>query len=152
MCGRITCFLLFGFFTLLLQPACEDETKNNKLMLAGRWEIVEGYRNQQRTETLAGTYFQFWNDGKMITNLPVGPEEQVEYELRQTHIRQKSTPPVEYQILTLSDTVLVLGLELRGMQFEMRFQRAAVPQAQPEPESLPVQDSSDTSLPDSTRE
>jgi hypothetical protein len=46
----------------------------------------------------------------------------------------------------------VLGLELRGMQFEMRFQRAAVPQAQPEPESLPVQDSSDTSLPDSTRE
>jgi hypothetical protein len=61
----------------------------------------------------------------MMTNLPVGPEVLTDFEFVKDKIQQKSSPVVEYQILELTDTSLTLGLELRGMQFEMHFQPAA---------------------------
>ena len=43
--------------------------------------------------------------------------------LTQTTIKQKVSPQVEYLVQQLTDTSLVLGLELRGMQFVMHFRR-----------------------------
>lgn len=108
------------FFSL---SSCDDEAKNNSAVLIGRWEIVRGFRNQKPTETLAGTYFQFGEDGKMQTNLPIGPEEPMDYTVGSQEIRQKSIPPMKYTIHNISDSSLVLGFQLRGMQFEMHFRR-----------------------------
>lgn len=116
--------------------SCEDEAKNTAATLIGRWEIVQGYRNRKPTETLAGTYFQFGEDGKMQTNLPIGPEEPMDYSVGQQEIQQKSTPPIKYAIQNLSDTTMILGFELRGMQFEMHFRRAA--QIDPDSQQLPL--------------
>jgi len=135
MFARLTVFTLTCFSCTLFVLSCDDETKSNNLALIGRWEIVQGFRNQRQTETLSGTYFRFGDDGKMITNLPIGPEEAMDYTVSHNEIRQKSTPPIKYIIQSLSDSTLVLDLELRGMQFEMHFQRA---EASPLPE--PVQD------------
>jgi len=123
MFARLTTLTLASLSAVLLFHACEDETKNNSLTLVGRWELVRGFRNQKPTETLAGTYFQFGQDGKMKTNLPVTAEEPTGYEVNRNEIRQKSTPPIRYAIRSLSDSNLVLGLELRGMLFEMHFKR-----------------------------
>ena len=125
-------------------PSCDDEAKNNSVALIGRWEIVQGYRNQKPTETLAGTYFQFGDDGKMQTNLPIGPEEPMDYSVGKQEIRQKSVPPMKYSIQNISDTSLVLGFQLRGMQFEMHFRRAiqvdpdSSLQLLPDPDSVPA--------------
>ena len=81
MLARLSVFTLTCFSSVLLVLSCEDETKNNNLALIGRWEIVRGLRNQRPTETLSGTYFRFGDDGKMQTNLPIGPEEPMEYTL-----------------------------------------------------------------------
>lgn len=124
MLARHSLLILISFSAVLLVCSCDDETKSNNLALIGRWELVQGFRNQRATETLNGTYFHFSDDGKMQTNLPIGPEEPMDYSVNNNEIRQKSTPPIKYVIQSLSDSTLVLNLELRGMQFEMHFRRA----------------------------
>lgn len=148
MLARLYLFVFTVFSILVIFSSCEDETRNNRQLLVGRWEIIQGFRNQRETQTLSGTYFQFGNDGMMQTNLPVGPEEPMAYTLSATEIRQKSIPPINYQIQSLNDSSLILNMEMRGMQFEMRFRRATeinpdssgAPQ---QPDTLPVQDSSE---------
>ena len=134
MFARLSSFVLIGISASMLFLSCGGESKNNSLALVGRWEIVRGYRNKAETETLAGTYFRFGSDGKMQTNLPVSPEEPIDYEVNSTEIRQNCSPPIKYEILNLNDSALVLGLELRGMQFEMHFRRVSESlQEEPEP-------------------
>ncbi|MBK9337049.1 MAG: hypothetical protein IPM98_10865 [Lewinellaceae bacterium] len=137
MSGRFASIALLCLSSALLWPACEEEGKNADI--EGRWELVQGFRNQRETGTLAGTYFHFGADGRMITNLPTGPEEQVEYEVSKTRIRQKSTPPTEYTIQSLQDSVMVIGLEMRGMQFELHLRRAEEPPPPPPVEELPAE-------------
>lgn len=153
MSRRFIClrFLLF-LFVLMCGFACEDEPKFNTTSVEGRWEITRGLRNGQETGTLSGTYFRFGADGKMITNLPVGPEVSVDYEILKSIIHQKSVSPVEYEIRSLNDSAMVLGFELRGMQFEIYLQRkeaeAPAPDvplpAEPDtPDSIPADGSSE---------
>lgn len=131
------------FFWLLLFSSCFDDHKTISQSIEGRWEIVRGLRNGQETGTLLGTYFRFGADGKMITNLPVGPEAPVEYELGKSTIYQKSVSPIEYSIRSLSDSSMVLGFELRGMQFELYLTKAESVETLPEPENTP-ENTSDT--------
>ncbi len=133
MSGHISTWTFVGISVFALLTACEEESKIDKRSLEGRWEIVKGLRNQRETETLSGTYFLFEKNGKMMTNLPVGPEVLTDFEFAKDKIHQKSSPVVEYQILELTDTSLTLGLELRGMQFEMHFRRAMQEQPPSEP-------------------
>lgn len=139
MLARLSLIPLMCFSAVLFVLSCEDETKTNNSALIGRWEIVRGLRNQKPTETLSGTYFRFGDDGKMQTNLPIGPEEPMEYTVSRNEIRQKSTPPVKYLIQDITDSTLALSLELRGMQFEMHFRRISELPAEPVP-AEPAQD------------
>lgn len=132
MCARISFLTLLVLTCTFCCISCEEDQHIDPKTLTGRWELVQGFRNKKETATLAGTYFLFENGSKMKTNLPVGSEEQMEYELDKLSIQQKSSPPVKYEILTLNDTSLILGLELRGMQFELRLRRA---EDVPSPES-----------------
>lgn len=143
MSRRFIClqFLLF-LLVLMCGWACEDDSKFNATSVEGRWEITRGLRNGHETGTLSGTYFRFGADGKMITNLPVGPEVSVDYEIVKSTIHQKSVTPIEYSIRALSDSAMVLGFELRGMQFEIYLQRKEVEVPAPE---VPVPDAPDTS-------
>lgn len=143
MSRRFIClrFLLF-LLLLLCGLACEDDPKFNTASVEGRWEITRGLRNGQETGTLSGTYFRFGSDGKMITNLPVGPEVSVDYKIVKSTIHQKSITPIEYSIRALSDSTMVLGFELRGMQFEIYLQRKEAEEPTPE---VPLPDKSDTS-------
>jgi hypothetical protein len=147
MCPRISSVTMLILACSICSTSCEDEQKIDPQTLKGRWEIVKGLRNQKETETLAGTYFEFEDGAKMITNLPVGPEERMDFELDEQTILQKSSPPVKYEILGLSDTSLILGLELRGMQFEMHFQRGA---ATPKSDALDTWPHETEAVPEST--
>jgi hypothetical protein len=100
--------------------------------LLGRWEIAHASRNGKPTETLTGVYFEFNADGKMLTNLPVGPETPVDYEVKGKELVQKNELPITYTIQSVSDSSLILNVDIRGMQFEMQLQR---PVEIPEPEA-----------------
>ncbi|MFN0013603.1 MAG: hypothetical protein ACKVU2_03565 [Saprospiraceae bacterium] len=144
MSGRFASFVLLWLPILLVCFSCIEDTKNTLPAVEGRWEIIRGLRNGRETGTLSGTYFRFGTDGKMITNLPIGPEIPVEYELTKSLIQQKGASPVDYSVLSLNDTTLVLGFEMRGMQFEMYLRKAMEPEpVLSDPQTL----QSDTSSP-----
>lgn len=130
---------------VLLLAACENETEQNRVAVVGRWEVHKALRNQKETETLAGTYFEFKADGKMQTNLPVGTEEPADYTVQKNEIVQNSTPPISYLIQNVSDSALTLGLELRGMEFQLFLFRAAARTEESAEEMLLPVDSSQLS-------
>lgn len=153
MSERFATTVFFCLLSSLLWLSCIEDGNKNSTALQGRWDLVKGLRNQQETGTLSGTYFQFGADGKMITNLPVGPEVAVEYDLSQSTIQQKSSPPVEYTIRSISDSTLVLSIEMRGMQFELHLRRSEEFNApHPFEEAVPDQDSSPSELPGGSEE
>ncbi len=143
MSRRFTCLHLLLLQIVLMVSACVDDPKFDVASLEGRWEITRGLRNGQETGTLTGTYFRFGTDGKMITNLPVGPEIPIDFEIVKSSILQKSASPVEYAIRSLDSRSMVLAFELRGMQFEIYLQKQD--EKEPVPElQIQEQNTSDT--------
>jgi len=122
-----TFFPVFCLSALLALPSCEDTSEKTQAAIIGHWELTKALRNERETGTLEGVYFDFYVDGKMETNLPVGADVPVEYEVDKTEILQKTPQPIRYQAVTMEDSLLVLKMEVRGMAFEMHLRRAEPP-------------------------
>ena len=107
--------------------SCEDTSEKTQASIIGHWELVKALRNDHETGTLQGVYFDFGADGQMQTNLPVGPEAPVAYEVDKKSIIQKSPQPIRYEAAVLEDSTMVLKMEMRGMTFEMHLRKAEAP-------------------------
>ncbi len=119
---------------MVFLAACGDDTVSTQSSIIGHWELTKGFRNKKETETLSGVYFQFGADGKMQTNLPVGAEVPTDYELKKNEIHQKSPQPMVYAIQSVTDSSLVLVMEMRGMQFEMQLKKSPPPPVESAPQ------------------
>ncbi len=116
----------FCCLTSLLIWSCDYAEKKPEIAAAnlqGRWELTRGFRNQRETQTLTGTYFLFSADGKLTTNLPIGIEAPLPYEISQSTIRHQTSPTTTYEVLQHTDSTLVLSLSLRGLPFELHLRR-----------------------------
>lgn len=97
--------------------SCKNEPKIEQEDLLGRWELREGFRNEQKSEDLSGLFFEFFGDGKMLTNMS-GSTAEAQYELKkQTLLQRGGDMDADYQISTLNDTSLVLVTTLRDINF-----------------------------------
>jgi hypothetical protein len=122
-CSRLS--VAFSCAVSILLFACtEDVSEKYRFFLPGRWELYKGFRNKKPTETLTGVYFEFTEQGTMKTNLPLGPEEPVPFELSKNQIQQKGSKPLKYEIRQICDTTMLLSLETRGMPFEFYLRKA----------------------------
>jgi hypothetical protein len=128
--------LIFIAPCLLFFAACDGNNEKTKASILGRWELAKGLRNQKETETLTGVFFQFGADGKMTTSLPVGADKPTDYEINKNEILQKSPQPVTYNIQDVTDSTLVLTMEMRGVQFELQLKKALPPTDAAPPDSL----------------
>lgn len=130
MKARFCAFPIISLAVCALLASCNSDGRPapNKALLIGKWELYKAMRNQKPTETLSGTYFTFDDAGQMVTNLPVGPEAPCPYDVDGAQIKQKCGKPLVYNIVELSDSLLTLTIELRGMPFEL-FMRRGVPGA-----------------------
>lgn len=110
---------------LLVFAACgEDATEKNTVLIQGRWAIYKALRNHKVTGTLEGIYFQFDNNGALTTNLPTGPEEPAPFVVKNSRLEhQYPGKAVVYDIISLNDSLLTLGLELRGIPFELYLKK-----------------------------
>ena len=119
--------LILGTFLLLLTACSNDTTvKDQKALLEGHWDLVEGQRNGKVTDSLRDTYFEFTAD-KMSTNLPIkggknSPYEIVDNVLLQTIINDIQ---IKYQIVELTPETLKLTTNLRGFDFVFSMEKAA---------------------------
>ena len=108
-------FLLMGILACGSEPQ-EEESPNQ---LLGRWDIRQAMRNGQPTESLDDLYFEFFQDGKMSTNLNNGTIENASYEVEGNTIRQRESQfPVDYTIEEVNDSILVLSTEIRNYKFK----------------------------------
>lgn len=127
----------FLFFFIGLFSACDNPSENAKTQLLGRWQIISALRDGNPTETMNGAIFEFGEDGKMLTNLPIGAEAPMPYTLEKMTITQQSNEPVTYTIARISDSTLALQMTLRGIPFELQLRRPAAIDATELPEDAP---------------
>jgi hypothetical protein len=106
--------------------ACKSDSKDTNYgeLIIGRWEIVEALRNGRPTETLTGAFLEFLPKGRMNSNIG-GMQGESAYTIEGNVISSKSERlPVDYNILHLGDSSLVLKFALREMPFQISLVRA----------------------------
>ena len=113
--------ILFG---IALLASCQSRQENdNQDIILGKWEIRQAYRNGRLTESLDELYFEFFQDGKMNTNLLGMPESSI-YAIKENQLQQREGQlDIDYTIEELSDSLLVLSTELRGYNFRLSLKR-----------------------------
>ncbi len=118
---------LSSFFLLALTSlvACNSDVKTpDANLLYGRWEIRSAQRDGQPTETLASTFFEFNEAGKMTTNFNLeGNEISRDFELSGMNIIQKGDPDVNYSIEILEERKLVMFAKLMDYQFTLNLEK-----------------------------
>lgn len=116
--------VLFFFIGVAALSACQDSQEiDRQEYLLGRWEIQEARRNGQATESLQELYFEFFQDGKMTTNL-LGAAETASYELEDGELRQRDSQlDIDYRIEELTDSLLILTTNLRDYDFRFRLHK-----------------------------
>ncbi len=119
--NRILSLVLITF-TVWTCASEEKEIEKNNLL--GRWEIQEARRNGRPTESLDNLYFEFFEDGKMVTNLS-GSQESAVYEVNEDIITQRESQfDVDYQIRNLTDSTLELAAQIRDFNFSFSLSKA----------------------------
>lgn len=113
---------LFSTFLCLTVSCGPDEVENNNLIL-GRWDIQEALRGGRPTESLDNLFFEFFEEGKMRTNI-TGTLVDGSYEIDGDQLLQRGGPlEADYSIQTLSDSLLVLTTMINRFDFRLTFNR-----------------------------
>ena len=117
-------------FTLLGTTfiACESEPENVDAHLYGRWEIISATRAGQPTKTFSDLYYEFDQEGKMRTNLPLGQGESP-FTLDGNTVKQETEQmTVAYNIESINDSLLVMSTVLRDTPFRFNLRKTEAPE------------------------
>lgn len=106
-----------SLFLLFFGGACRDTNQVDPALLTGRWILQTGFIDGKQNDRLNGTFFHFYTDGTMETNLPLGFDPRTPFEVDGEVLLQKGEQMFRYLIESVSDTQLVLRTDLRGTQF-----------------------------------
>lgn len=103
--------------------ACgEDDIQDTDLLL-GRWDVQEALRSGRPTESLDNLFFEFFEEGKMRTNI-TGATVDGSYDLDGDQLKQRGGPlETTYTIQTLTDSVLILTTVINKFDFKLEFSR-----------------------------
>lgn len=103
--------------------ACGEDGLEDQNQLLGRWDIQEGLRSGRPTESLDNLFFEFFEEGKMRTNI-TGSTVDGSYEIDGDQLMQRGGPlETNYTIQTLTDSVLVLTAMINKFDFKLQFSR-----------------------------
>ena len=108
---------------VVLAIGCKNEqTEEQTGSLEGRWELVSATVDGSNTDRLRDLYFVFLPDSSVQTNL-MGSEANYKYTLEDHQITQFSDPQVIYTMQSLSDSTLVLEMQVQGATFNISLGR-----------------------------
>ena len=119
-------FIMFSFFFTLI--GCKEETSEFTEQIFGRWELKEALRNERQAASLENIFFEFYPDGKMITNFNIsGDDQSSDYKVVGNRIRQKNDElSPEYVIDQVNDTILVITTQLRNFDFKLTLRKDSI--------------------------
>lgn len=106
---------------LAVLTACSSDEEAVMSKLSGRWLLREAISNGRPTERMSSLYYEFNRDGSLSTNLTGSPQQQA-FELDGNQLTQLGDPmTVQYEIVKLEDTVLVLKTQINQYDFMFTF-------------------------------
>ncbi len=122
---RLFLFLVLScFFTAACGSDKNSEVEVTASALDGRWELREARRDNVKTESLDGLYFDFQPGGVLYTNL-MGEEQEGTYAFDDEEIVTGGVEPaLTYEVESLDAGELVLRSSLQGFLFQFRLRRA----------------------------
>ncbi|MEM6770135.1 MAG: hypothetical protein AAF597_06080 [Bacteroidota bacterium] len=117
--------LLASLIILCLLVACgKDSAVSGDASVPGSWKLKRALRNNMKTETLNGLFFEFREDGSVTTNLMSEEATTGTYTWEDDQIVTKDVSlPLEYTITELTDSTLNLQSKYRGYQFNFELVR-----------------------------
>lgn len=115
----------------LLFFSCGTTTIQNKGQLNGYWKVMSALRDKRETKLLADVFFEFGEAG-MRTNLPITSDGFAEYDISNNQILQKTNPPIHYSVVELTDSIMVMTMEMNNTPFELRLKKGLAPVEVPE--------------------
>lgn len=106
---------------LVVSTGCGSDEEAVMSKLSGRWLLREAISNGRPTERMSSLYYEFNRDGSLSTNLMGSPQQQA-FELDGNQLTQLGDPmTVQYEIVKLEDTVLVLKTQISQYDFMFTF-------------------------------
>ncbi len=112
-----------------LPKQIDNKVENVNLMqqkLEGYWKLRSATANNEATNRLEGTYFEFTNSYDLNTNLPTINNGHYSLQTDSTIIHSAETK-VDYKIQKIGDTTLVLNLKARNFEFDLHFGKEEKP-------------------------
>ena len=111
--------------TTLFIVSCSTEVETlDAALLYGRWDIKSAQRDGHPTETLTNTFFEFDEQGKMVTNFNLeGNEVSGEFVINGSKITQKGDPEINYSVEILEENKLVLLTKLMDYNFTLNLKK-----------------------------
>lgn len=115
-------FILLAVFSVV---GCNSEVETfDPNLLYGHWEIKSAERDGRPTETLANTFFEFSEEGKMVTNFNLdGNKTSGEFEINGYKITQKGDPEMDYSVEIIEKDKLVLITKLMDYDFTINLKK-----------------------------
>lgn len=118
-------YKLLFFLTPLLFVACkEDKSVVNLREIKGSWDIIQATKDGQVFEAILGGYFEFSQDDKFQTNIPTLPTG-ASYTVKENTI-SFSTDTLKYNITEVTDSILVLESNIRGVAFQFMCKKRGI--------------------------
>jgi hypothetical protein len=116
---------LFLSITLIILASCNGDGAK-KVELNGRWDLKYAELNGQPAPSLERIYFDF-NKNNLTTNFnEATTDETTPFELKGEKIVKNSTPKIEFNIESQTDSLLELTTEMRGFDFKLVLVRGLV--------------------------
>lgn len=85
--------------------------------LVGTWNMYEAYKGEHRTKLLDNAYFEFQENGKMVTNI-LGDEKAYPYKTSNGKIIVESPDAQRYNVINKSSDTLIMTTRLRNFDFK----------------------------------
>ncbi len=121
----VTGYFVIGIF-LFIASGCKKDAVDDTKLLLGRWDIIEAKRGGQVTESLDQLFFEFFQDGKMRTNI-LGATENADFSMENMIIKQrKSQLEIDYKVDSLTDSVLTMSATINRYNFQFRLGKTIV--------------------------
>ncbi len=113
---------LLGFFWI---ASCSADKQEVDSRLPGKWQLIEGWRNNRQSPSLENVFFEFFADGNMRSNFNFnGSSEAGTFQMEDRILRQRNGEfELEYTIESISDSILILNTILMEAEFRLLLKK-----------------------------
>ncbi|MEP7196226.1 MAG: hypothetical protein ABI851_06870 [Saprospiraceae bacterium] len=114
-------YRLFCICLILTFLSCKKEAKLSKESLEGKWKLTEAFRNDKRTQTLSGAFYQF-KDTMLTTNI-FGDVISTGYSLDKMDVVQRVPQEIRYTVSMNPDQTLSFLTMIDGIAFKFTLKK-----------------------------